>query len=250
MAFQLYRGGDRERDQRTRQWRAERIKRFTERQRRTRDWINFSEIAEWCSKEGQSIVPDEEKSAVAFDTLASDLLAGEFEEGRSRVLYLHPATTKARMTRELLQDAMDHNYDGDQGRSAYLAHCWIPRSLFQRWLAKHRLRVNSPCMLEHNPEAKSSVPAAKAGRPPKPATPPSKPGRKPQWDWLKPRAIELMNKNGDFFGGDPKWNTKTCLDRALLALCGDKGPAPSTLGKLTKRWVEKWRQMKKASRSS
>jgi hypothetical protein len=88
MTFQLYRGGDRERDQRTRQWRAERIKRFTKRQRRTRDWINFSEIAEWCSKEDQSIVPNEEKSAVAFDTLASDLLAGEFEEGRSRVLYL------------------------------------------------------------------------------------------------------------------------------------------------------------------
>ena len=34
MAFQLYRGGDRERDQRTRQWRAERIKRFTNHIRR------------------------------------------------------------------------------------------------------------------------------------------------------------------------------------------------------------------------
>ena len=77
--------------------------------------------------------------------MASDLLAGEFEEnGRSRVLYLHPGTAKARMTRERLRDAIDHNYDGDHGRSAYLAHCWLPRSLFDQWLAKHRLPESPP----------------------------------------------------------------------------------------------------------
>jgi hypothetical protein len=53
---QLYGGGERERDRRTRQWRTARIKRFAERQRQTREWINFAEIAEWCSKEDQSIV--------------------------------------------------------------------------------------------------------------------------------------------------------------------------------------------------
>ena len=137
-----------------------RIKRFTERQREEREWINFAEIAEWCSKEDQSIVPNTEKSAAAFDTLASDLLSGEFEEkSRSRVLYLHPATARARMTREWLKDAIDHNYDGDYGRSAYLAHCWIERGMFNRWLAKHRL-PQSPARFQ--PQKSYRVSAAKA----------------------------------------------------------------------------------------
>ena len=83
-----------------RQWRAARIQRFTQKQQQTREWINFAEIADWCSKEDHSIIPSEDKRAVAFGTLARDLLSGLFEEnGRSRVLYLSPATTKARMTR-------------------------------------------------------------------------------------------------------------------------------------------------------
>jgi len=49
----LYGGGDRERDRRTRQWRIARIDRFTQRQRQMCEWINFAEIAEWCSKEDQ-----------------------------------------------------------------------------------------------------------------------------------------------------------------------------------------------------
>ena len=123
-----------------RQWRTAWITRFTELQRRTRKWINFAEIAEWCSKEDQSIVPNKEKSATAFDTLASDLLMGEFEEdGRSLVLYLDAATATTRLTtRQWLQDVIEHNLDGHQGRAQYLPHCWIPRRLFDRWLTKHR----------------------------------------------------------------------------------------------------------------
>jgi hypothetical protein len=58
---------------RSQHWRASWITRFTEHQRRTCKWINFAEIAEWCSKEDQSIVPNTEKNATPFDTLASDL---------------------------------------------------------------------------------------------------------------------------------------------------------------------------------
>jgi hypothetical protein len=128
-------------DERCRQhWRATWITRFTERQRRTRKWINFAEIAEWCSKEDQSIVPNKEKNATAFDTLARDLLTGEFEEGgRSLVLYLDAATATRRMTRSRLEDVIEHNLDGHQGRAQYLPLCWIPRRLFDRWLTKHRL---------------------------------------------------------------------------------------------------------------
>jgi hypothetical protein len=157
----LYGGGNRDRDQRARKWRAARIKRFTERQREAREWINFAEIAEWCSKEDQSIVPNAEKRTAAFDTLASDLLAGEFEEnGRSRVLYLHPAVIKARMTREWLKDVIGHNLDGHHGRSAYLAYCWIERRMFDRWLARHRLS-QSPARFQ--PQVSYRVSDLKAG---------------------------------------------------------------------------------------
>jgi hypothetical protein len=141
---QLYAGGDPERDRRTRKVRAARIERFTEGQKYAREWINFAEIADWCAKEDGSITTNEEKRAAAYDTLAIDLLSGEFEErDRSRVLYLHPSTAKARMTREWLKDAIDQNYDSNDGRSAYLPHCWIPRSMFTQWLAKHHL-LQSP----------------------------------------------------------------------------------------------------------
>jgi hypothetical protein len=77
-------------------WRADRIERFTARQRRVREWINFAEIAEWCSREDGSIVANEEKRAAAFDILQTDLLAGDFDEnGRSRVFYLHPEIKKS-----------------------------------------------------------------------------------------------------------------------------------------------------------
>ena len=99
---QLYGGGDRERDQRTRQRRTARIERFTEIQQGKREWINFAEIAEWCSEES-SVVPNEVAREAAYQKLQRDLLEEDFEEnGRSRVLYLHPNTSKARMTRDWL----------------------------------------------------------------------------------------------------------------------------------------------------
>lgn len=140
MTAQDYGGDDRVNKLHLQRWRAGRVKRFTESQQLTREWINFAEIAEWCSKEDQSILPNKEKRAAAFGTLANDLLAGEFEKnGRSRVLYLHPATARARMTREWLKDVIENNYDNDLGRSQYLAHCWVEQDIFEQWLEKHRL---------------------------------------------------------------------------------------------------------------
>jgi hypothetical protein len=131
---------ERERRSRTRQCRAARIQRFTERQREKHEWINLAEIAEWCSEEDHSILQNEDKRAAAFDRLSSDLLAGEFEEnGHSQVLYLHLESRKTRMTREWLKDAIDHSWGGDRGKSQYLAHCWIRRLLFDRWCARHNL---------------------------------------------------------------------------------------------------------------
>jgi hypothetical protein len=115
---------DRERILPSRERRAARIKRFKKSQQRAREWINFGDIAEWCAREEQSIVPNEKKRTAAYTALAKDLLAGEFDgkNGRSRVLYLHESTAKSRMTRQWLQDAITHDYDGTSGRQQYLPH--------------------------------------------------------------------------------------------------------------------------------
>jgi hypothetical protein len=126
-----------------REWRAARIERFTEIQRRTREWINFAEIAEWCADES-GVVPNEEARAAAYQKLQQDLLEGDFEEnGVSKVLYLHPYTSKARMTRRWLTDMMER-FDQTTINSQYLAHCWIRREFFGRWLAKHRMQASPP----------------------------------------------------------------------------------------------------------
>jgi hypothetical protein len=136
---QLYGGGDRERDLRTWQWRTARIERFIEIQRYKREWINFWEISDWCSEES-GVVPDEVAREAAYQKLQHDLLEGDFEEnGRSRVLYLYPYTSKARMTRDWLTRLMQV-YDQTTINSQYLAPCWIPREFFERWLAKHRMQ--------------------------------------------------------------------------------------------------------------
>jgi hypothetical protein len=48
------------------------------------------------------------------------------------------------MTRALLTDAIENNYGNNHGRSDFLARCWIPRAMFDRWLAKHRLQASPP----------------------------------------------------------------------------------------------------------
>jgi hypothetical protein len=116
-----------------------RIRRLEETQRRKREWINFDEIAEWCSELSGTAERNEAARAGAYKMLEEDLLAGDFEEnGRSRVLFLFPEVLRARMARQWLRDAIDNNYDGKHGRS-YLQHCWLPRELFDRWCAKHNL---------------------------------------------------------------------------------------------------------------
>ncbi len=145
--------------------RHKRIRAFTETNRHTRDWINFAEIAEWCSEEDGSILPNHAKWAAAYDCLARDLLSGEFVEGgRSRVLYLHPRSAKVRMTAAWLQDAITHNYDGDHGRG-FLKNCWIPRSMFSRWLVKHRLPASPPRFEPLLESVPSQITKPRRGRP-------------------------------------------------------------------------------------
>jgi hypothetical protein len=114
-------------------------------QRHKREWLNLEEIAELCSELDGSGVPNEAARENAYRNLERDLLSGDFEEnGRSRVLYLHPSTVRTRMTPEWLQDAIDYNYDGHRGRSEFLPWCWIARSMYERFAAKHNLPIAPP----------------------------------------------------------------------------------------------------------
>src|SRR5262245_46380033 len=97
---------------RTKQAREARMERFAQAQRRKREWINFEEVAVLCSELDGSGVPNEAAFENAYKNLERDLQSGDFEEnGQSRVLYLHPRTTRTRMTREWYQDATQYDYD-------------------------------------------------------------------------------------------------------------------------------------------
>ena len=128
-----------------RQWRAARMERFAQAQLRKRDWINFEEVAVLCSELDGSGVLNDAAFENACRNLENDLLSGDFEEnGRSRVLYLHPSTVRTRMTPEWLQDAIEYNYDGHRGRSQFLPWCWIPRGMYERLAANHNLPISPP----------------------------------------------------------------------------------------------------------
>jgi hypothetical protein len=99
------------------------IERFTKIQRDKREWINFAEIADYCAEES-GVVPNEVARETAYEKLLADLLEGDFEKnGVSQIMYLHPYTSKTRMTREWLIGLLEFK-DADWATiiSQYLAH--------------------------------------------------------------------------------------------------------------------------------
>jgi hypothetical protein len=112
---------------------------FTWQQLRKREWIAFREIVEWFEEFHSHGMPDEAASNRCYDLLMRDLLLGDFEEcGRAQVRYLHYITPMPRTTRQRLINAIK-TFPANTVRSQFLAPCWIPRHMFDRWLAKHGL---------------------------------------------------------------------------------------------------------------
>ena len=125
--------------------RTARIERITEFLRHSGERKNFAEIAEYCSEES-GIVSNEVARETAYEKLLADLLDGDFEEnGVSQIMYLHPYTSKTRMTREWMADLLAFK-DADRAAiiSQYLAPCWMPRAFSERWFAKHRMEPRPP----------------------------------------------------------------------------------------------------------
>jgi hypothetical protein len=167
-----------------RRWRTARIGRFTKIQRDKREMINFVEIAEHCSEEN-GVVPNEVARETAYEKLLADLLEGDFEKnGVSQILYLHPYTSKTRMTREWLKGLLEFK-DADRTAiiSQCLAHCWMPRVFLERWLAKHRMEPR-PQRFEPTEGKHVTQSSGKSG-PPAPAT------RQPQQERAR-RALRAL----------------------------------------------------------
>jgi hypothetical protein len=168
-----------------RRWRTARIERFTKIQRDKREWINLAEIAECCSEES-GVVPNEVARETAYEKFLADLLERDFEEnGVSQIMYLHPYTSKTRMTREWLIGLLEFK-DADRATiiSQYLAHCWMPRVFLERWLAKHRMEPR-PQRFEPTEGKHVTQSSGKSGPPPPPAT------RQPQQERAR-RALRAL----------------------------------------------------------
>jgi hypothetical protein len=150
-------GTDRKREAR---W-AARIAGFAEAQRQSRDWISLAEIADWCAREHGSIIPDPQRRDAAFVDLRAAIAKGAFATaGRSRVLFLHPTATFAKLTRERLAK-IEACYPTTDVNVHYLGWCWVPRTLARDWFAS--LRLPAPPWLADAPaEAPRLVAAAPA----------------------------------------------------------------------------------------
>jgi hypothetical protein len=179
--------------------------RFTWWQQRARQWIAFRELAEWLL---------EFNGGDAYDMLQRDLLAGDFEEGgRSKVLYLHYLSPRARMTRQRLNDVLD-TFSLADVRSEYLARCWLPRRMFDRWLAKHEL-LSSPARFEPQEEAREQPTSV------------SRRGRRPRADWdaVELAFLEVIKTRGlpDDDNIDPNWRRQADAESWVGQLLEDRG---------------------------
>lgn len=126
-------------------WRAARILRFAELQTRQRNWIRFTELAEreQLRVSASDYIGDHFSIYDGYRAFREAILAGRFEtQGRSRILYLHPLTTKARMTREFLAHMVECNPNETVGRQ-YLGCCWLPRALAISWCESRNIAASA-----------------------------------------------------------------------------------------------------------
>jgi hypothetical protein len=116
-------------------------RRFAEKQRTTRQWVNFGAIADWCARERGSIKPDEELHSAAYEQLRLALASGAFSiGGKPRVLFFGDDVSWVRMTCERLAQ-IESCFDREIVYHGFLSACWIPHELAGRWLDER----NVPC---------------------------------------------------------------------------------------------------------
>jgi hypothetical protein len=114
-------------------------RRFAEKQRPTRQWVNFAAIADWCARERGSIEPDEEMRSAAYEQLRLALISGAFSVGgKSHALFFGDDVSWVRMTLERLAH-IESCFDPEFVYRGFLRACWVPHELAGRWFDERNL---------------------------------------------------------------------------------------------------------------
>jgi hypothetical protein len=117
-----------------RERRAEKMLRFAKRQATERQWIRLSEIADHYGRE--------RSAAAGYAALQASILADQFvERGRSRLLYLHPWSTMAKMTSGKMRTLIEVYSNPEILTRHYVGCCWMPIDMAIKWCAQHRVRT-------------------------------------------------------------------------------------------------------------
>jgi hypothetical protein len=117
---------------RIRQLQQVRLLGWADRQRRTREWICFADVADWCARQPGRVARDEEQRAQAGTDLLRAIVGGEFNrDGRLCVAYVPPyhficpEPIKVRFETSKLCSPVPIES---------LACLWAPRDLSAKWL--------------------------------------------------------------------------------------------------------------------
>jgi hypothetical protein len=114
-------------------------RRFAEKQRITRQWVNFGAIADWCARERGSIEPDEELRAEAYEQLRRALASGVFTVSEtSRVLFFGDDVSWVRITPERLAQ-IERCVDREIVYHGFLRACWVPHEFAGWWFDERNL---------------------------------------------------------------------------------------------------------------
>jgi len=228
-----------------REFRQRQIDRFEICQHRKRQWIRFSEIADWCAREPQTMRSDGSWQAVAYQKLRKALLAGEFGRGdQARVLYLQADLPKnlpesRRMTPASLRKVVMPN--DPTTLSEVLANCWLQRDQCQVWLRAEGIepkpgwcfdtptpanqRISSPELRPRNDKVNARKPARE----------------KPFWPDAEREAKAWLVDNGFPEKGD---GGQAKLESHIASWLSDRGhiAGESTIRLHIAHWIDEYRK--------
>jgi len=130
-----------------------RLASWTDRQKQTREWICFADIADWCARSPGGIGRDENLRAQAMANLLQSISTGEFNrQGRLCVAYVPPWQL-------VCPDPIRFRLPSARPHPAALTCCWAPQKLWARWFAVRADIPQPPWVTVHE-----EPPAARRGR--------------------------------------------------------------------------------------
>jgi hypothetical protein len=110
-----------------RRWRTHRFLRFDDRQQIEMAWKRLSVLAH--------VYGQEVGTEAAYQQLRTAILRGQFDiQGKSKLLYTHPWSRRARMTPEWL-GSMIETFDSNPNtiNIQYVGCCWVPTDMAVAW---------------------------------------------------------------------------------------------------------------------